>query len=534
MGALLINPEIPISFWSFRKSREAVGAKALVPPLGLLTAAALLPQEWEFRVADLQTRSLTEDDWAWADMVLVTAMLVQKPSFLSVIREAKRRQKTVVVGGPYPTSVPEASLEAGADFLVRGEGENTIPRFLAALNQGSPGGVIENDQKPDISQSPIPRYDLVHPDHYSTVGIQTSRGCPFDCEFCDVVHLYGHRPRYKHPDQVIGELETLYDLGWRRELFVADDNFIGNIPHAKAILEKLIPWMEEKGKPFSIWTQTSLNLGRHVEMIDLMTQANFSTVVIGVESPDEELLALNRKYQNIRNPLEESINTIRDHGLTVVASFVLGFDQEKRGAGERICSFVERTAVPMPAINLLHIYPNTSLWNRMIDEGRLREQWTDLVEPKLNFVPTRPESEIIDEYVQALEYLYEPSRFLWRAYRYYSKMRPTRRALARKQGKSLPTETSRSRPPFKYQLREIWAFLQLLWQYGITGDCRIQFWSQFFDLLRTNPTRVRRYLAACFNGQSILEFRDQLKRAARKRNRDMRETPCPAASFSPK
>ena len=275
MRVLLIDPEFPQSFWSLVENKKLVGRKALTPPLGLLTVAALLPQEWEFRLADLNTGPLTASSWQWADLVMITGMIIQREGILRLVREAKERGKTVIVGGPCASSLPQEVLDAGADFLVRGEGETTIPRLLAALREGQPGGVIEEDGKPNMAISPVPRFDLVTLDDYAIIGIQTSRGCPFDCEFCDIVSLYGRTPRGKDPGQVIAELETLYRLGWRGLVFFSDDNFIGNQDHARAILNRLIPWVQARGEPFGFWTQASVNLGQDREMIDLLTAANF-------------------------------------------------------------------------------------------------------------------------------------------------------------------------------------------------------------------------------------------------------------------
>ncbi len=346
MRVLLINPEFPGSFWSLLESCKLLGRKTLMPPLGLLTLAALLPGDWELRLVDLNAQQLRADDWEWAELVMLSGMIVQREGLLHLIREAKQRRKTVVVGGPFATSVPQAILEAGADFLVRGEGENTIPLWLAALRAGATHGVIEPDGLPDMTLSPVPRFDLLNLSDYIIVGIQTSRGCPFNCEFCDIVNLYGRKPRYKNPDQVLAELALLLNLGWKREVFICDDNFIGSQTHARAILKKLIPWMQSHGEPFSFWTQVSANLGNHTAMVDLMTEANFSNVFIGVESPDEAVLVGNRKYQNLKNPLGQSLTNISANGLGVVPSFIMGFDQETKGAGDRICAFVESITCP--------------------------------------------------------------------------------------------------------------------------------------------------------------------------------------------
>ena len=364
---------------------------------------------------------------------MLSGMIVQREELLHLIHEAKQRRKTVVVGGPFATSVPQDILEAGADFLVRGEGENTIPLWLAALQAGATHGVIELDGLPDMTLSPVPRFDLLNLSDYISVGIQTSRGCPFNCEFCDIVNLYGRKPRYKSPDQVLAELELLFNLGWKREVFICDENFIGSQTHARAILKKLIPWMQSHGEPFSFWTQVSANLGNHTAMVDLMTEANFGNVFIGVESPDEAVLVGNRKYQNLKNPLGQSLTNISTNGLGVVPSFIMGFDQETKGAGDRICAFVEEHNLPAVMLNLLQALPNTALWDRLKQENRLTEieVSADMIKTSFNFLPARPAPEIVAEYIRTVDYLYEPTKFLARTYRHFLAMRPTRAATGR-------------------------------------------------------------------------------------------------------
>ena len=448
MRALLVCPEFPLSFWSFRKAVRFRGNKTTNPPLGLLTVAALLPLEWELRLADLNTRRLTEDDWQWADLILISAMYIQREGLLALVREAKHRGKTVVVGGPHPTSLPEAALEAGSDFVVRGEGENTIPLLLEAMRDGKTG-VIENHERPDLTTSPIPRFDLLRLDDYDTMTIQTSRGCPFDCEFCDVVNLFGRKPRYKTPQQVIAELEFLYRLGARGAVFFCDDNFIGSKPHARALLQELTPWLKSRGEPFEFLTQASVNLGQDLEMIHLMTKANLRKVFIGIESPDDQVLETSRKYHNIKNPLVESLNNLKKNGVAVMGSFIIGLDGETKGAGERICAFIDQTDIPVAMLGVLQAAPFSSLWNRLEREGRLRGDVGDDggTFSALNYEPDRPEAEIMQEYVDAWDYLYEPSRYLARAYRYYLAMQPAPRSLRSRPGAS-PARRPRPSPGY--------------------------------------------------------------------------------------
>jgi radical SAM superfamily enzyme YgiQ (UPF0313 family) len=508
MRVLLINPKSPESFWTFREVCKSLGRKALTQPLGLITMAALLPAEWELRLIDCNAREVTGADWDWAEMVMLSGMIVQRSSQFALIREAKARGKLVVTGGPYATSLPEQVLEAGSDFLVKGEGESSIPVLLDALKKGQTAGVIENTEKPNMHESPKPRFDLVNFDDYIALGVQTSRGCPFDCEFCDIVNLYGRKPRYKRPDQLIEELETIYRLGWKREVFITDDNFIGNKTHAKAILEKLTPWMKANGAPFSFWTQTSVDLGQDLDLIDRLTAANFNTVFLGLESPDEKVLTLNRKLQNIRNPLLESVGNINANGLSIVASFVIGFDGEQKGAGERICDFVDSAGIPMVALNILHALPNTRLWNRLKGEGRLLESKTtgNTSGSRPNFITSRPESEIVAEYLAAWDYLYEPSHYLERAYRFFLKMRPTRAAMG--QPNPLADSVRHSAGPSLVQIaQDLYRFLRLVWKQGIRPRYRAQFWRQLVGIWWRNPSRFVKYLNDCGLGETLFPLR---------------------------
>lgn len=516
MRALLVCPEFPLSFWSFRKSCRLLGAKTVNPPLGLLTVAALLPSEWELRLADLNTRTLTEEDWQWADLILISAMYIQRAGLLALVREAKRRGKTVVAGGPHPTSLPEAVLEAGCDFVVRGEGENTIPLLLEAMRHGKTG-IIENGEKPDLTTSPIPRFDLLQLKDYVTFTIQTSRGCPFDCEFCDVVNLFGRTPRYKTPKQVIAELETLHRLGARGSAFICDDNFIGSKKHARAFLQELIPWLRSRGEPYRFLTQASVNLGQDPEMIDLMTAANLREVFIGIESPDENVLQTSHKYHNIKNPLLESLYTLKKNGMEVIGSFIIGLDGETKGAGERICAFIEQTDIPVTMLGVLQAAPHTSLWHRLEREGRLRRDVGDDsgTFSALNYEPDRPEAEIMQEYIEAWDYLYEPSRYLARAYRYYLAMRPVRRAQAVGVGSTLPKDRVPDQGlTLRRILIEVKAFLKILWWQGLWPSYRRQVWTQLLGMWRQNPTRFKQYFVTCVEGEDLFDMREIVREKA--------------------
>jgi radical SAM superfamily enzyme YgiQ (UPF0313 family) len=513
MKALLINPEEGFCVFGLQETRQLMGRKASGPPLGLITAAALLPTEWDLRLVDMTIRKVTEDDWEWADIVMFSGNYLHRAGLLRLINESRERGKTIVVGGPYASSLPEEVRDAGAQFVVVGEGENTIPMLLEALRDGRTSGLFRSTEKPDLATSPIPRFDLLDRDHYQHGQIQTSRGCPFNCEFCDIITLYGRVPRHKSPEQVIAELEALYRLGWRGPLFVADDNFIGTKNHARETLVQMIAWQKRYGEPFSFFTQASVNLGKDLEMIDLMTAANFGTTFVGVESPDEEVLMLAGKKQNVKNPLAESLDTLVRNGLPVLASFVMGFDGERRGQGDRICEFVEQANIPVAIIGTLWALPNTDLWHRLKNEGRLLEEATvpdDFIGGKFNFVPSRPEAEIVDEFIHVWDYLYEPSRFLARAYRYMLTMRPTRAAANKKVGVVPPSGPPADRPPLRNVLSDFRALCILLWRLGLKSPCRWQFWRQLIGMAQKNPSRLRQYLVFCAYGPDMFRIRQQL------------------------
>jgi len=509
MRALLICPEFPLSFWSLSKTSRLTGCKALLPPLGLLTVAALLPSTWELRLADLNTTKLTNADWQCADLILISAMYIQKDGLWALTREAKQRGKTVVAGGPYPTSMPEEVLAAGCDFVVRGEGENTIPLLLEAMKNGQ-AGIVENLEKPDLTASPIPRFDLLRLNDYRSMAIQTSRGCPFDCEFCDVVNLFGHTLRHKTPGQVIVELETLYRLKVAGDLFICDDNFIGSKRQARTLLQELGRWSKERGKPFNFMTQASVNLGQDLEMMNLMTEANLGEVFIGIESPDKKVLETSHKYHNLKDSLTESVNNLKNHGIAVFGSFIIGLDGETAGAGRRIGAFMEQTDMAVAMLGMLQASPHTKLWDRLRREGRLRDEvgLNGGTFAALNYDPDRPEIEIMEEYAEAWEQIYEPSRYLKRAYRNYLAMPPPRRSLTvAREAPPSRDSVSNHKMTWRQRFYEVRALLMLIWWQGIRAPYRRQFWRQLLGMWRQNPGRFTKYLEACAIGEDLFEMR---------------------------
>jgi len=513
MKALMVSPNLPQGFWSFDRSNRLLGTKALSASLGIITVAAMLPHNWEIRYVDRVFQEIDGDRWDWAEIVMISGNIIHGRDMLNLVAEAKRRGKPVVVGGPYPTSVPRDLIEAGADFLVRGEAESSLGPFLDALANGAKTGVFEEPAKPDMNLSPVPRFDLLDLNSYITMQVQTSRGCPFECEFCDVINRYGRKPRYKTPKQVITELETLYRLGWRGVVMISDDNFIGSKTHARAVLAELIPWMEGHGHPFGFVTQTSINLGQDLELIDLMTAANFGSVFIGIETPDVAVLGASRKFQNLRHPMVDSIRAINKNGLNVWGSFILGMDGEQKGAGDRVREFVEQTHIPLVMLNLLQASPNTALWHRLERENRLTTNRIDdmIATGEVNYIPTRPIEEILKEYVDVADRLYDPTAYLERAYRYCLEMRPTRRAMALKAGRKLPRESSAGKLPLRLAIRNFRALMKLIWSQGIAAPYRAQFWRQLVGIYRNNPSRIVSYLNALGEGENLFLLRELVR-----------------------
>ena len=501
MKVLLVYPRFPKSFWSFDKTLELVNLKAQLPPLGLITVAAILPQTWEFKLVDRNVRSVTDEEWAWADLVVVSAMIVQRPDFTESIQTAKRFGKLVAVGGPYPTALPEEAKAAGADFLVLDEGEITLPMFVAAIERGDTGGIFRSDgQKPDVTITPIPRYDLLQLEAYAEMSVQFSRGCPFQCEFCDIIVLYGRKPRTKDPEQLLAELQCLYDLGWRRSIFMVDDNFIGNKRNVKRLLKAMQPWMAEHDYPFSFATEASVDLAQDPELMELMVDCNFGTVFLGIETPDDESLTLTRKFQNVRDPLSESVLTITRAGLRVMAGFIVGFDGEKPGAGQRVYEFVEQTAIPTAMVSMLQALPDTALWHRLEKEGRLVGGSADINQATLmNFEPTRPIEAIAEEYIEAFLNLYDPLTVLNRTFRHFLIL-----GEGQKQAYQNRT-TSAGSPDIDWII--IRAFLIVVWRQGIKRKTRLRFWVNLAIMLWRYPAAAANYVSVCAQAEHFLEFR---------------------------
>lgn len=504
MRTLFVYPEFPKTFWSYEKILELVNRKVLLPPLGLVTVAALLPQHWQMKLVDRNVREVTEAEWNWAELVVISGMIVQKSDMAAQIAKAKERGLPVAVGGPFASSTPDAPELNLVDFKVLDEGEITLPMFIEAIERGDTSGRFSsNGEKPDVTSTPVPRFDLLELDAYDSMSVQFSRGCPFQCEFCDIIVLYGRKPRTKNPEQLVAELQALYDLGWRRSIFLVDDNFIGNKRNAKLLLPAMRDWLSERGYPFSFATEASVDLAADDDLLQLMAECRFESVFLGIETPDEASLSVAGKHQNTRSSLEEAVDHITSYGIRVMAGFIIGFDGELAGAGDRIVRFVSLTGIPAAMMGMLQALPNTGLWHRLEKEGRLIQEKADAKGVNqtnlLNFVPTRPIREIANEYVQAFCELYEPNAYIDRVTHYYLKMGKPRWHSFYKSEKS-----DISRLP---SLTDIRALSIVIWRQGVKRNTRFRFWKSLATIAMRNPQLLEQFLVVLAHNEHFQEYR---------------------------
>ncbi|PWS35375.1 B12-binding domain-containing radical SAM protein [Falsiroseomonas bella] len=423
---LLVHPRFnPGSFWNYSRTCELVGAKYPAPPLGLITVAAMLPADWEIRLVDRNTSELADADIAWADMVMTGGMLPQQFDTLHVIHRAQSLGRPVVVGGPDPTSSPQ--VYERADFRVLGEVEGIMPDFIAAWRAGERRGTFTAERfKADITTTPVPRYDLLRLSDYTNLSLQFSRGCPFTCEFCDIIELYGRVPRTKTTPQVLAELEALRVRGYRGHVDFVDDNLVGNKKALKAFLPELIAWQKRHDYPFEFSTEASINLADDAELLDLLRQANFFLIFIGIESPNPETLRLMQKKQNTRRSIPDSVRRVQGAGIIVIGGFIVGFDDETAGVGKGIVQLIEDAAIPVAMAGLLYALPDTQLSRRLTREGRLHPGG-EVVNSKgllgdqctsgLNFDTRRPRQEVLADYREVVARAYTPQAFFGRLLR---------------------------------------------------------------------------------------------------------------------
>jgi len=420
-NVLLIYPRFAAdTFWNFAATCELFGAKYPAAPLGLITVAALLPPSWSVRLIDRNAEELTDGQLEWADLVMTGGMLPQQPDTLAIIELCRLHKKPVAVGGPAVTSTPH--IYKKANFRVLGEAEGVINDFVAAWEAGTREGLFEAEKfTVDVTRSPIPRFDLLNFDHYLHIGVQFSRGCPFTCEFCDIIELYGRVPRAKTNPQMLAELDELYRLGYRGHVDFVDDNLIGNKKAVRTFMPELQAWLERNDYPFEFTTEASLNLADDDAFLKAMSDANFVGVFVGIESPDTDTLVAMKKKQNTRRSLVESIKKIYAAGLFVTGGFIVGFDSEKGSIADGMIELIEEAAIPVCMVGLLYALPNTQLTRRLEKEGRLHPTpdsylpgTADQCTQGLNFDTMRSRQQILLDYKRILEKVYDPAAFAGR------------------------------------------------------------------------------------------------------------------------
>ena len=460
LKALMIWPKFPKSFWGFEGVLEMVPEKSVMPPLGLITVAALCPASWQIRLLDLTFNTLTDDDLLWADLVMVSSMHAQRESTLSVLSRARALNRRTFIGGPWASSEPDFLLDH-ADHVMIGEAEEAFAAIATALEEGTAESLYRITDKPDMSKSPVPRFDLLRMNAYTSMPVQFSRGCPFQCEFCDIITIYGRKPRAKSPQQLMTELDLLRKLGWASEVFVVDDNFIGNHKLALALTKELTQWQQRNGHPVSFYTEASIDLADKPELLASMVEANFMYVFLGIETPSAEALKGSSKFQNLRGDLVSQVNKIRESGLWVLAGFIVGFDSDDETIFERQLQFIDKTALTWAMAGVLQAPPTTPLFERMRREGRLIEDSTatsNFSPP--NFRTVLPLPVLLRGLSTLLSGLYTPEAYFRRAWNSLDSWKP--------RATQHPPEL-----PFWYNVR---VFFSSLWQQGITSNYRAEYW----------------------------------------------------------
>ncbi len=483
-NVLMVSPRFTgQSFWNYRETCAIVGARYVAAPLGLITVAALLPKSWPVRLIDRNTSTLGEEDLRWADLVMIGGMLSQQPDAKRVIALAHEQDKPVVVGGPDVTLSPGVYEEA--EFRVIGEAEDIMGDFVAAWQAGERRGVFTASGFPDLAASPVPRFDLLRLEDYMHVGVQFGRGCPFHCEFCSVIELNGRVPRQKSPDQILAELDTLYELGYRGHVDFVDDNLIGNRKAVRALLSALAGWRARHGYPFEFTSEACLSLADDEELLLSMARAGFFAVFVGIETPDPCVLRSAQKTHNTKKDIAASIRRINQAGMFVNAGFIVGFDGETGSVADSMIGCIEDAAIPICMVGLLYALPHTQLSRRLQKEGRLHadsdrgfsDSDADQCTSGLNYHTHRPRKEILRDYRAVIEAIYAPHAFF---------------ARVRRLNRALDLSQHRIRTPLRRQWRNLRSLAKISWKLGVRDrEARGAYWQTFGDCLTHNPRSIR-------------------------------------------
>jgi len=458
--ALLIYPEFPDTFWSFRYALKFIHRKASSPPLGLLTIAAMLPEDWKKRLVDMNVENLDDEAIRWADIVFISAMSVQKESVKDVIQRCKTAGVRIVAGGPLFTTEYESFGEV--DHLVLNEAEITLPRFLEDFRNGVADQFYTTDQWADMRKTPIPLWELINMKDYASINIQYSRGCPFNCEFCDITLLCGHSPRTKDKDQVIREIESVYSTGFRGSVFFVDDNFIGNKKKLKEdTLPAIIDWMAKRKYPFTFNTQASIELSDHTDLMDMMVRAGFDVVFVGIETPHEQSLTECNKFQNRNRDLLTSVRKIQKSGLEVQGGFIVGFDNDPPTIFDTQISFIQKSGVVTAMVGVLIALPRTKLYERLKKEKRLlNETLGNNTAFATNFIPRMDYDMLMDGYKKVLSTLYSPKHYYKRVRTFLKEYIPPRK----------------TKKAFRFRPHYFGAFFRSIVVLGVVGKERFHYW----------------------------------------------------------
>jgi radical SAM superfamily enzyme YgiQ (UPF0313 family) len=469
MKILLVYPMYPDTFWSFKHALKFVSKKASFPPLGLLTVAAMLPEDWDKKLIDMNADELKDEDILWADYVFLSAMSIQSESADEVIRRCKMLQTKIVAGGPLFTSSSE--YYKNIDHLVLNEAEITLPQFLKDLEKGTPEHKYTTETWSDITTTPLPLWNIVSMNNYTSMNLQYSRGCPYDCDFCDITVLYGRKPRTKTKEQVIAELDTLYFTGWRGPVFFVDDNFIGNkVKLKKEILPAIADWMENRKNPFYLNTEASINLADDEKLMQLMVKAGFEAVFIGIESPNEESLLECNKSQNRNRDLILSIKKIQKAGLEVQGGFIVGFDNDPPSIFEKLTGFIQESGIVTAMVGLLNAPKGTKLQKRLEDEGRMLKDFNgNNTDFSINFIPKMDSKVLLDGYKKILNKIYSPKYYYERVMRFMKEFEPKKKKV------------------FHLNPNYILALFRSMFKLGLIGEERIYYWKLFFWSLFRKP-----------------------------------------------
>ncbi|MFP4212804.1 MAG: B12-binding domain-containing radical SAM protein [Desulfohalobiaceae bacterium] len=469
MRILFVYPSYPDTFWSFKYALKFISKKAAFPPLGLLTVASMLPGQWEKKLVDMNADTLMDKDILWADMVFISAMLVQKESAQEVISRCKSLGRKVVAGGPAFGAQPESFPDV--DHFVLDEAEVTLPLFLQDLEAGQPQAIYTSKQRPDITRTLLPMWSLIDMRKYATMPVQYSRGCPFDCEFCDIVILNGRKPRTKDPQQMVQEMQALYDQGWKGSVFIVDDNFIGNKKNVKGMLPELISWQKRHNYPFTLLTEASVNLAEDQELMDLMSAANFNKVFLGLETPCMESLKECGKTQNTGMDLVEAVRKIHQHGMQVMAGFIVGFDNDTESIFETQIKFIQQIGVVTAMVGLLGAIPHTRLWHRLKSEGRLLHETSgDNTDGSLNFIPNMGQDALLAGYQQVISTIYSPKEYYKRIHTFIQNYQPKAKG--------------------KLSRDEVRALIKSMLCIGIFSRNCLRYWKLLFKTARTKVSAL--------------------------------------------